>query len=232
MRVAIMQPYLFPYVGYFQLLHHADVFVLLDDVAFIQKGWINRNQLLVGQKPYLFTIPLAGSSQNKLIQDISLLAVGRTQHKLLATIEQAYRAAPEFERVFPLVAQVLLSPEPDLTALVRDSLRRINALVGLPAAIIRSSAVTKNPRLTGQDRILALCRALGATEYLNMQGGSALYAADEFAHQGITLRFLAPTLAPYPQRSAAFVPGLSIIDVLMHNSPACVRELFGQGTLS
>jgi hypothetical protein len=232
MRVAIMQPYLFPYVGYFQLLHHADVFVLLDDVAFIQKGWINRNQLLVGQKPYLFTIPLAGSSQNKLIKDINLLPVGRAQHKLLATIEQAYRAAPEFERVFPLVTQLLLSPEPDLTTLVHDSLQRITTQVGLPTTIIRSSAVNKDPKLTGQGRILALCQALGGTEYLNMQSGAALYSADAFGRRGIALRFLAPTLAPYPQRGAAFVPGLSVIDVLMHNPPAHVRGLFGQGVLS
>jgi len=232
MRVAIMQPYLFPYVGYFQLLHCADVFVLLDDVAFIQKGWVNRNRILVSQQAHLFTIPLAGSSQNRLIKDISLLPDHRTQRKLLVTIEQAYRSAPEFEQVFPLLKQLLHAPEPDLTTLVLDSLTCIQAHLGQPLpTTVRSSAIAKDPQLAGQKRILALCQALGATEYVNMQGGAALYSAADFARRGIALRFLQPTLTPYPQGSQAFVPGLSIIDVLMHNSPARVREFFGQGVL-
>lgn len=232
MRVASMQPYLFPYVGYFQLLHCADIFVLLDDVAFIQKGWVNRNRILVGQQAHLFTIPLAGSSQNRLIKDISLLPDLRTRRKLLATIEQAYRGASEFEQVFPLLTELLHAPESDLTTLVLDSLARIQAHLGQPLpTIVRSSAINKDPQLTGQERILALCQALGATEYVNMLGGAALYSAADFAGRGIALRLLQPTLTPYAQGSAAFVPGLSIIDVLMHNSPAHVRELFGQGVL-
>lgn len=231
MRVAIMQPYLFPYLGYFQLLRCADVFVLLDDVQFIKKGWINRNRLLVKQAAHLFTIPLVGSSQNVLIRDLRLLPGHRAQHKLLATIAHEYRAAPELERVQPLVAQVLLSPEPDLTTLVGDSLRRILAHVGLAVPIVRSSEIVKDPLATGQERILAICEALRADEYVNMQGGAALYSAADFAARGLALRLLAPVLTPYPQGGAAFVPGLSIIDVLMHSSPARAREFFEQGEL-
>ncbi len=226
MRVAIMQPYLLPYLGYFQLLHRVDTFVLLDDVAFINKGWINRNQLLVNGKPHLFTIPLAGSSQNKLIRDIRLLPDDRARRKLLATIRQAYRAAPQFARAFPLVEAVLLSPEPDLTTLVANSLSLINEYVGRPVPLVRSSALAKPSHATGQARILAICRSLGASDYVNMAGGASLYAAPDFAAQGIKLHFLQPSLLPYPQGSGAFVPGLSIVDVLMHNSPVRVRELF------
>lgn len=231
MRIAVMQPYLFPYLGYFQLLHSVDTFVLLDDVAFINKGWINRNRLLVNQEAYLFTIPLAGSSQNKLIQDIGLHPDDRARRKLLATIRQAYSAAPEFAQVFPLVEQVLLSQEPDLTALVLSSLALINEYVGLPVPLVRSSALAKSDQAIGQARIIAICQHLGAHEYVNMAGGAALYAAPEFARQGIKLTFLQPTLTPYRQGSTAFVPGLSIIDVLMHNSPMRARELFQQAML-
>jgi hypothetical protein len=134
--------------------------------------------------------------------------------------------------VFSLLAQLLHAPEPDLTTLVLASLARIYAHLGQPlATVVRSSAIAKDPQLTGQERILALCQALGATEYVNMLGGAALYSAADFARRGIALRFLQPTLTPYAQGSAAFVPGLSIIDVLMHNLPARVREFFGQGVL-
>lgn len=231
MRLAIMQPYLFPYVGYFQLLHCADAFVALDDVAFIKKGWINRNRILVNRAAHLFTLPLAGSSQHRLIKDIDLLPDDRARRKLLATLQQAYHRAPYFEPVFALVAQVLLAPHTNLTTLALDSLERVNAYLGRPVPLVRSSALAKNEQATGQERIIDICRRLGAHEYVNLQGGAALYTAPAFWRQGIRLRFLQPTLAPYPQRSPAFVPGLSIIDVLMHNAPAAARALVLQADL-
>lgn len=231
MRVAIMQPYLLPYLGYFQLLHSVDTFVLLDEVAFINRGWINRNRLLVSGAAHLFTIPLAGSSQNRRIQDLRLHPDDRARRKLLATIRQAYRAAPEFERAFPLAEAVLLSPEPDLTTLALNSLTLLNDYFGRPVPLVRSSALAGRGAATGQARLIAICQSLGATEYVNLAGGAALYSAADFAAQGLTLRFLEPNLAPYRQGSGAFVPGLSILDVLMHNAPAQVCELVRQGIL-
>ncbi|WP_324671795.1 WbqC family protein [Hymenobacter sp. GOD-10R] len=226
-----MQPYLFPYLGYFQLLHCADTFVLLDDVAFINKGWINRNVLLVNCAKYLFSIPLLGSSQNKLIKDIRLYPDIRPRQKLLATIRQEYKTAIAFNDVFPLVEQILLSGEGDLTALVLESLRRINAHVNLSVPVLRSSTITKDNGLVAQARIIEICQRLGAHEYVNLPGGAALYAAADFERQGIRLRFLQPALIPYSQRGQPFVPGLSIIDVLMHNRPNQVQQFFQQATL-
>lgn len=223
-----MQPYLFPYVGYFQLMHAVDAFVLLDDVAFIKKGWINRNRLLVKGAAHLFTIPLAGSSQNKRIKDLELHPDSRARQKLLATIRQEYRAAPEFAHVFPLIEQVLFKAGQDLTHTVLTSLELINTYVGLPVPILRSSALIQPDQAVGQARIIAICQRLGAHEYLNMLGGQSLYSAAEFARQGIQLRFLQPTLTPYQQYSQAFIPGLSIIDLLMHNTVLRTRELFQQ----
>ncbi len=226
-----MQPYLLPYLGYFQLLHSVDTFVLLDEVAFINRGWINRNRLLLNGAAHLFTVPLAGSSQNRRIQDLRLHPDDRARRKLLATIRQAYRAAPEFECAFPLVSEILLCQEPDLTTLVANSLTLINDYLGRPVPLVRSSALAGRGAATGPARLIAICQQLGATEYVNLAGGAALYSAADFAAQGLTLRFLEPVLTPYPQGGGAFVPGLSILDVLMHNAPVQVGALVRQGIL-
>ncbi|UYZ57364.1 WbqC family protein [Hymenobacter latericus] len=232
MRIAIMQPYLFPYLGYFQLLHCADAFVLLDDVAFIKRGWINRNRILVNGSEYLFTIPVASGSQNNLIRDTHLHTDQKIRRKALTTIRQAYSTAPGLAQVFPLIEQILLSPETDLTTLVSHSLHLINDYVAAPVPLLRSSAIDKDNKLSGQNRIIEICQRLGATEYVNASGGIDLYSAADFANSGIALRFLQPNLQPYPQGGkSAFVPGLSVIDLLMHNTPEQAKALFGQGTL-
>ncbi|MDR6194877.1 WbqC family protein [Siphonobacter sp. SORGH_AS_0500] len=101
MTLAIMQPYLFPYIGYFQLLNAVDKFVIYDDVAFINRGWINRNSILNNGKAQLFTVPLKEASQNKLIHEISIDTDQKWRDKLLKTIQQNYKKAPHFAAVFP-----------------------------------------------------------------------------------------------------------------------------------
>ncbi|UOQ76255.1 WbqC family protein [Hymenobacter sp. 5516J-16] len=223
-RVAIMQPYLFPYLGYFQLLQAADKFVLLDDVQFIKRGWINRNRILVGGQEHLFTVPLEGASQNKLINQLHVSPDQRARHKLLQTITQAYSRAPFFASCFPLLEQVLLLPCLTITDMVRASLLAVSQYVGWDTQLYLSSALSKPSDLTGADRILAICQALQADQYVNMEGGSHLYDVLRFAQQGVELQFLRAQLPPYPQAAATFIPGLSIIDVLMYNSPAWIRE--------
>jgi hypothetical protein len=218
MRVAIMQPYLFPYVGYFHLLHSVDCFILLDDVAYIKKGWINRNRILVNGMEYVFSIPLANSSQNKLIKDTCLQADPRHQRKLLATIEQAYKSSLSFDYVYPLVKQVLLSPENDLTNLIFYSLQLIADYTSLHVQILRSSNIAKDNKLTGQERIIEICKCVKAHDYVNMISGAKLYSPSQFLKAGINLHFLEPILTPYTQFQHDFVSGLSIIDLLMHVS--------------
>jgi hypothetical protein len=216
MRVAIMQPYLFPYVGYFHLLHSVDTFILLDDVTYIKKGWINRNKILAAGKEYMFSIPVAGSSQNKLIKDTQRHADMRHQRKLLATIQQFYKSAPHFQEVYSLIEQVLLSPEKDLTTLILFSLNLITNYVGLSVPLLRSSSLVKDVELTGQERIIEICKRVQTHEYVNMVSGAKLYSAPHFLNAGINLRFLEPIFKPYTQFQYNFIPGLSIIDLLMH----------------
>lgn len=225
-RVAIMQPYLFPYLGYFQLLAAVDSFILYDDVQFIKGGWINRNQILVNGKPFLFTVPLDAPSPNRLICDIVLSANSQWRAKLLQTIQQNYRRASHFELVFGLLERVLMNTEAHtISDLVRVSLVEIIGYLDLNVSLVPTSTHYHNQYLRSQERVLDICRLEGATEYVNAQGGRSLYDRQTFAQNGLLLHFLQSELRPYRQLSKGeFCSGLSIIDVLMNNSVTSVRE--------
>lgn len=224
MRVAIMQPYFCPYLGYFQLMRGVDRFVLLDDVNFIVRGWINRNQILLNHAAHIFTLPVVGASQNARICDLSLSDDVKWRDRLLKTIRQAYARAPHLEPTMNLLESMLHFADNNLAAFVGNSLRLAAQQLGLRCEILQSSAVLPQSSLRGQDRIIALCRALGATEYVNPPGGKALYRSSDFRKNGIALHFLDPELTPYPQFGQPFVPGLSLIDALMFNGAQGVSQ--------
>jgi hypothetical protein len=225
MKLAIMQPYLFPYLGYFQLIQAVDAFVVYEDVNFINRGWINRNNILVQGKPHLFTLDLVGASQNKLVNAIS---VGTNSEKLLKTIRQSYIKAPMFASVFPLVEDILVQQEKNLARFLEYQLRVVCEYLGLYPRWHVSSQLSKNPALRGQAKVLAICEALGASHYINAPGGGALYDKDVFAKCGVQLSFIKPKAVSYQQYGNEFVPNLSIIDVLMFNSREQCGKLLGE----
>ena len=227
MKLVVMQPYLFPYVGYFQLLAAADRFVVYDDVQFIKGGWINRNRLLVNGQPWLFTVPLDQPSPNRLINDIELRPAAAWQPKLLQTIEQNYRRAPQFEVVYSLIQQIFSAESRTIADLVRVSLRSLVNYLDLSVELIPTSAVYGNESLRAQARVLDICRREGASTYINAMGGQALYDGETFQQAGVSLQFLQPELVAYAQQGKLpdFVAGLSIIDVLMNNSRAESQKL-------
>lgn len=224
MKLAIMQPYFLPYIGYFQLLAVVDRFVIYDDVRFIKRGWINRNRILVKGREYLFTIPLQGASQNRDINQIQLIAEQGWREKLLRTIELAYRRAPHFAEVFPLLREIVNFPECNLAVYLRNSLSAIRNYLALSTELIATSAIYNNRQLKGPARILDICRQEKATTYVNASGGKELYDPELFRANGITLRFLEPIDFEYDQFGEEFQPGLSIIDVLMFNPLEKVRR--------
>ena len=233
--LGIMQPYLFPYLGYFQLLHAVDQFVVYDDVAFIKQGWINRNRILINGRPSYVTVPVKHASSFALIQETVVDGDGqnaRWVEKTLKTIDQAYRRAPEFGRVFPVIEAVFKSPTRRVAELATASLTAVMPLLGLRTRWVDSSARYGNAHLKGGDRVLAICRAEGATDYVNVAGGRELYRAERFAAEGIRLHFIRSRPVEYCQFHAPFVPGLSIIDVLMFNTQAAARELVTQYDLA
>lgn len=224
MKLAIMQPYFVPYIGYFQLMAAVDRFVLLDDVSFINRGWINRNRILVGGREHLMTVPLRGASQNQQINQIALSEDASWRSKLLKTMEQSYRKAPFYAETMPIVKDILACPETMLAPYLRFSLTALHAWLDLPCEIVTSSAKYENRDYKGAQRILDICRQEQAGVYVNAPGGKDLYAPADFSALGIQLRFLKPRLEEYAQVTAPFMPGLSIIDVLMHQGRTATRQ--------
>ena len=223
--IAIMQPYFLPYLGYFQLIAAVDKFVLLDDVNYIQRGWINRNRLLAHGAPQLFTVPLRGASQNRLICDIELLDQPVWREKLLRTLHQAYGRAPRYHAVAGMLERILHYPTTRLDAFLLNSLREVLDYLPLPTPLVATSRVYDNAALAGQQRILDICRREGATRYINPIGGRELYQHAAFAQQGVALHFLQTRQISYSQGRQTHVPWLSIVDVLMYNEVPVIQQL-------
>lgn len=221
MKLAIMQPYLFPYLGYFQLMHAVDTFVVYDDVNFIKGGWINRNYILSNGEKQLITLPLQGASPNKLINQIEI----GTQHKILQVIRQNYSKAPFFESVYPVLEKVLRYESSNLSEFLDHQLKVICSYLNLNLQWRTSSLLKKNNELRGQEKVIAICGELGATQYFNTPGGKTLYDAQTFAAHGLKLSFIQPHPISYPQFGKDFLPNLSIVDIMMFNNPEQCAQL-------
>lgn len=223
MKLAIMQPYLFPYLGYFQLIRAVDAFVVYDDVNYIKGGWINRNFILAEGDKQLITLPLQGASPNQLINQVT---VGNRQNKLIETIRHSYSKAPQFAAVYPLVEDILNQQVKNLARFLDYQLRQLSDYLGLHPKWHISSELKKNNELRGQEKVLAICEELGATHYINVPGGKSLYDREVFASRGMQLSFIQPKAVSYRQFGNEFVPSLSIIDVMMFNDKEqCARLL-------
>ncbi len=215
MKIAIMQPYLLPYIGYWQLIKSVDKFIIFDDIAYINKGYINRNKILVKGKPYQFTLELVGASQNKLINEIQ---IGKNSTKILKTIELNYKRADNFKNVFPLIQNIFNQEENNLAKFIGYSLKKITNYLDIDTNFIYSSKITKNNNLKNQDKIIFICEKLKANHYINLIGGVGLYDNAKFKSKNIKLSFLETNKIKYKQFNNKFVPFLSVIDVMMHNN--------------
>lgn len=223
-KLAIMQPYFFPYIGYWQLMHAVDRFVVYDDVHYIKGGWINRNRLLINGEPAYITAPLHQMSSFKRMCDTTLMPSPVWRDKLVKKIEMTYRKAPSFTEVFPVVEKLMRHQTDSLSDYLVHQLQTLAAFMGISTEFVISSRCYENDELAGQARILDICKREGARTYVNARGGQALYDADAFHDAGIDLRFIAMHAIPYKQRSAGFVPHLSIIDALMALGPVEIRH--------
>lgn len=225
MKLAIMQPYFFPYIGYWQLMNAVDKYVIYDDVNFIKRGWINRNRILINGEIRLINLCLHKSSQNKFINDIRLLTNPVYNEKLLKTIEYSYKKAPYYKVAFPVIESIIMQNEEDLAKYLELSIRQICDYLSINTELIVSSSIDKNNDLKGQDKILEICNLLGADEYYNAIGGKELYSYEDFVSQGIKLRFLKTGEIKYKQFNNEFVSNLSIIDVMMFNSVEDINKM-------
>ncbi len=215
MTIGIMQPYIFPYIGYFQLINAVDKFIVYDDVAYINKGWINRNNILVGGKASLFTLPLVNASQNRLIRDIEVDNLPVWTKKFLRTIEQSYKKAPFYNETLEILAEVFQSEPANIAELCTKSLKTTCTYLGIKTELVDSSVVYNNQHLKAQERILDICKQENADHYINPSGGMVIYDKQLFADNKILLNFIKSKPVHYNQFKNEFVPWLSMIDILM-----------------
>jgi WbqC-like protein family len=216
MRLAIMQPYFFPYIGYFQLIAAVDMFILYDNIKYTKKGWISRNRMLQNGKDAMFSLSLKSDSDSLDVCEREL-AADFNRDKLLNQFNGAYRRAPYFAQTFPLVEQIVRHEDTNLFRFLHHSIVRTCEHLGIATEIRISSGIAIDHDLKNQDKVLALCEALGATTYVNAIGGMELYSKETFREKGIELKFIKSKPFEYAQFGDAFVPWLSIIDVMMFN---------------
>lgn len=226
--VAVMQPYFCPYLGYFQLVAAADVFVVYDNIEYTKKGWINRNRILKGAGDAVITVPLQRAPDTLHVRD-RRVAPDFDRRRLLNRILEAYRKAPHLDATWAVVERIVLHDDPNLFRFLLHSLEQLKAHLCIATPLRISSTVDVDHGLRAQDKVLALCERLGAERYLNAIGGLELYRREDFAARGIELRFLRPRLEPYPQLGGPFVSALSILDVLMFNPLPVVQDWIAGG---
>lgn len=220
--VAIMQPYIFPYLGYYQLVYHCDKFVFYDDVNYIKSGYINRNNILVNGAKHLITFPVLQASS---FSKINALMFSVNIKKQLRTLEQAYSRAPFFKQVFPIVNEVLTDKNRSVSHVTSQSILRIFDYLGIPKDFYLASELNYDRSLGPAQKLYEICDLLECNQYCNTAGGQKLYSKEAFSLQDIELSFIQMADINYSQNNHEFISNLSMIDVLMWNSKKQIVKL-------
>lgn len=228
MRIGIMQPYFWPYLGYFQLISCVDRFVVYDNIEYTKKGWFNRNRYLCNGEDKYFTIPIAKDSDFLDVKERKI-ATQFDRNKLKNQIKMAYTKAPYFKEIFPLFCESVDYAENNLFTFIYHSIQQIVQYLEIDTEIVISSTLNVGHEKKGKDKVLEICRQLEADEYVNSIGGQQLYDKEEFEKQGINLFFIQmDNSISYKQYENQFIQGLSILDVMMFNSKEEVQSMLVQ----
>lgn len=234
MKLAIMQPYFFPYIGYFQLINAVDKFIIYDNVEFTKKGWINRNKLLFEGKEAYFTINIKKDSDflDVVEREISPTYFKKEMPKIIRKIKQNYKRAPYFEFVYPVIEDIFLYEETNLFNYIFNSIKKVIEFLEIETELIVSSSIPIDHSLKNKYRIFAFCEYFNIFNYINPIGGKKIYTKEEFAEKGIDIKFLSTNKIEYKQFGDTFVPNLSIIDIMFFNSKERIQELLKQYKLT
>lgn len=218
MKVAIMQPYFLPYIGYWQLLNHVDKFVLYDNIKYTKKGWINRNQMLRNDSPDKFSLPLRKDSNNLNISQRYISEVFEHE-KFLRKMRGAYFKAKYFKKIILILEDILNYKDKNLFNFLLNSILIICNYLNIDSSkIVISSSIKIDHSLKSKQKVITICKSLNAKTYVNPIGGVDLYKKSYFKNNKLDLKFIKPILANYKQNNQSFIPALSIIDVMMFNS--------------
>lgn len=231
MKIGIMQPYFFPYIGYFQLLNMVDKYVIFDCAQFANNKWGYRNRILINGAPAYFRLKILKASQNDHFNEIIVANDVKEKKKNLHALECSYKKAPYYKEVMPMLENVMMKNYDNLAEYNTASIRLIADYLGMNTEILLFSNLDCDSNLKKQYRIFEVCRILGGNEYINAIGGTELYDFDEFRENNLELAFLKTDEIVYPQFGGEFVPSLSIIDVMMFNSVKEIQDMLNRYTL-
>lgn len=222
-----MQPYIFPYIGYFQLINAVEKFVIYDNIQYTKKGWINRNRYLQNGKDAFFSISLKKDSDFLDVKD-RVISPDFNKAKLLNQIRAAYKNALYFELAYAVFEKVILNNETNLFNYIFFSVKEVCRYLSIETSIIKSSDINIDHNLKSQAKVIAICEELGAHEYINAIGGQNLYSKQAFNSHNISLKFIKSKSVTYQQFDNEFIPWLSIIDVMMFNSIAEIQKMLDE----
>jgi hypothetical protein len=228
-----MQPYFFPYIGYYQLIHAVDKFVILDDVYYIKGGWVNRNIIPICAKAHWVTVPLQTASQNRLINETLIAGDNGWKRKMNRMVDKNYSKGCNSTNGKSIFQETIEHAGGNLAEFLTDTLKKVCSFLQLKHEFIVASEILRKENLVGEDRIIAICKTLRASSYINLPGGRKLYHENAFAHYNIELRFLNPSIHAIKLKSglndSIYV---SILDLIMHNDLNQIQDSLSQYTLS
>ena len=234
MKVAIMQPYFFPYIGYFSLIKNTDHFVFFDTPQYIRKGWINRNRVIGGGgKDIYFTVPIVKAPQDTAIRDIKIDTGSNWQEKMRGQLSIYKKRAPFYRDVMSVVEKVINLECESISELAIESVVRTCEYLEIPIQYdvysqMKHEAIdVREP----DEWALYITRQMGYDTYVNPPGGKSFFHAEKYEKMGIDLQFLTQELPHYNQRTSEFVEGLSILDVMMFCPPEEVRKMMENYTI-
>ena len=229
MKFGIMQAYLLPYIGYFQLIDYVDEFMIYEHVSFRKKSWITRNRILDkgSNTPININVPIIKQSSAKTIGETFINDTTNWRSKILNLIFYNYKKTPFFESIYPIIESIILTKSPTIHYYNSHAIKKISEVLDIntPIKTNNNSSIEDNlSYLSLQNnvekktqRIFEICMKEQADTYVNPIGGMELYDKMQFQENGIQLKFTQTLPFTYPQFNDEFNPHLSIVDVLMHN---------------
>lgn len=230
MKLAIMQPYLFPYIGYFQLIGYADKWVVFDNTQYISKGWINRNRMLhpdIKKEWQYFTVPTKKHSRETRIYEVHIHNNVDWRSDILAKLSSYKKKAPFYQDTIHFVKECLENNHETLSEFVTATIKNTCEYLNIPFnfSVFSKIHFDKSKVEHAGQWALEIAHDMNADEYINPTGGFRIFKENEFEEKQIKLRFLKPKLTDYVQRRGGFVPGLSIIDVMMWNDKDTISKM-------
>ena len=234
-KLAIMQPYFFPYIGYFSLIKHTDEWIVFDTPQFIRHGWIERNRILKPSEGWQYIkVPLEKHPREATIRDIRIRTNEPWRNLIFAQLEHYKKSAPYYAPVISFLREAF---EHQTDSIVSMDVRLLEAAcryIGIPfRAHVFSKMGLRLPEVTAPDEwSLNISLEVGAVEYINPPGGEGFFDRAKFERAGVHLTFLRANSRAYDQRRTVFEPGLSIIDVMMFNTRDQITEMLDDYTIS